>query len=103
MRRHSGKAAAAAKKPASDEDEEEEEEAGKPDEERPAAGPPRPLDPEIYDLLADPLRATRKRYLPPGKYTIEIRSGESVEKTTLKVEAEKETFFGGEDALGVQD
>ncbi len=98
-----GKAAAAAKKPASDEDEEEEEEAGKPDEERPAAGPPRPLDPEIYDLLADPLRATRKRYLPPGKYTIEIRSGESVEKTTLKVEAEKETFFGGEDALGVQD
>lgn len=92
-----GKATAAAKKPASDEDEDEEDDDGKPEEERPAAGPPRPLDPEIYDLLADPLRATRKRYLPPGKYTIEIRSAESVEKTTLKVEAEKETFFGGED------
>jgi len=92
-----GKATTAAKKPASDEDEDEEDDDGKPEEERPAAGPPRPLDSEIYDLLADPLRATRKRYLPPGKYTIEIRSAESVEKTTLKVEAEKETFFGGED------
>ncbi len=92
-----GKATAAAKKPASDEDEDEEDDAGKPEEEHPAAGPPKPLDPEIYGLLADPLRATRKRYLPPGKYTIEIRSAESVEKTTLKVEAEKETFFGGED------
>ncbi len=90
-------ATAAMKKPASDEDEDEEDDAGKPEEERPAASPPRPLDPEIYALLADPLRATRKRYLPPGKYTIEIRSAESVEKTTLKVEAEKETFFGGED------
>ncbi len=90
------KVAAAAKNPASDEDEDDEEDAGKPEEERPAGGTPRPLDPEIHDLLADPLRATRKRYLPPGKYTIEIRSAESVEKTTLKVEAEKETF-GGED------
>jgi len=92
-----GKAPATAKKPASDEDEDEEEDAGKPEDDHPAAGPPRPLDPEIYGLLADPLRATRKRYLPPGKYTIEIRSAESIEKTTLKVEAEKETFFGGED------
>jgi photosystem II stability/assembly factor-like uncharacterized protein len=87
-----GKAAAA--RPASDEDEDEEDDAGKPDEDRPSAGPPKPLDPEIYDLLADPLRATRKRYLPPGKYTIEVRSGGSVEKTTLKVEAEKEASFG---------
>jgi len=98
-----GKATAAAKKPASDEDEDEEDDAGKPEEERPAAGPLRPLDPAIYDLLADPQRATRKRYLLPGKYTIEIRSGESVEKTTLKVEAEKETFFGGEDEPGIDD
>ncbi len=91
-----GKTAAAAAKPASDEDEEqdEEDESGKPEEERPSAGPPKPLDPEIYNLLADPLRASRKRYLPPGKYTVEIRSGGSVEKTTLKVEAEKERFFG---------
>ena len=26
-------------------------------------------------LLADPLRATRKRYLPPGRYTVEITAG----------------------------
>ena len=72
------------------------EEAGKPEEERAAAGPTRPLDPETYELLADPLRATRKRYLPPGKYTVEIRSGGAVEKTTLNVRAEKETSFGGD-------
>jgi hypothetical protein len=88
-----GKTAAAAK-PASDEDEDEEDDTGKPEEDRPSAGPPKPLDPETYELLADPLRATRKRYLPPGKYTIEVRSGGSVEKTTLKVDAEKETSFG---------
>jgi hypothetical protein len=45
-------------------------------------------------MLADPLRATRKRYLPPGKYTVEIRAGQTVEKTTLNVQAEKETGFG---------
>jgi hypothetical protein len=90
-------AATAAKKPVADEEEEEEEDdAAKPEEEHPssAAGPSRPLDPELYDLLADPLRAARKRYLPPGKYTVEIRSGASMEKTTLKVQAEKEPGFG---------
>ena len=91
----SGDKIAAGKKPSSDEDEEEEDDdAGKPEEERPSAGTPKPLDPENYELLADPLRATRKRYLPPGKYTIEIRSGDATEKTTLKVQAEKETSFG---------
>jgi hypothetical protein len=88
-------AATAAKKPTSDEDEDEDDDAGKPEEDRPspAAGPSKPLDPELYDLLADPLRAARKRYLPPGKYTVEIRSGQSTEKTTLNVQAEKETSF----------
>ena len=90
-------AAAAGKKAAGDEDEDEEEDSGKPENERPAAGSARPLDPGLYELLADPLRATRRRYLPPGKYTVEIRSGQSVEKTTLNVQAEKETPFGGED------
>ncbi len=88
------KSAAAAAKPASDEDEDEDDDAGKPVEERPSAGPSKPLDPELYNLLADPLRATRKRYLPPGKYTIEIRSGAAMEKTTLNVQSEKETAFG---------
>lgn len=90
-------AAVAAGKGAGDEDEDEEEDSGKPEEERPSAGPARPLDPKLYELLADPLRSTRKRYLPPGKYTVEIRSGQAVEKTKLNVQAEKETGFGGED------
>ena len=89
-------AATAAKKPEGDEDEDEDDDAGKPEEDRTAAaaGPSKPLDPEVYDLLADPLRAARKRYLPPGKYTVEIRFGQSMEKTTLNVQAEKETSFG---------
>jgi photosystem II stability/assembly factor-like uncharacterized protein len=84
-------AAVAAGKGAGDEDEDEEEDSGKPEEERPSAGPARPLDPKLYELLADPLRSTRKRYLPPGKYNVEIRSGQAVEKTKLNVQAEKET------------
>jgi hypothetical protein len=89
-------AAAAKKEPPPDEDEDDDADAAKPEEERPSptAGPSKPLDPELYDMLADPLRATRKRYLPPGKYTVEIRSGQSMEKTTLNVQAEKETGFG---------
>jgi hypothetical protein len=84
-------AANVARKASGDEDEDEEEDSGKPEEERPAAGPARPLDPKLYELLADPLRSTRKRYLPPGKYTVEIRSGQSVEKTKLNVQAARET------------
>jgi hypothetical protein len=89
-------ATAAKKEPPPDEDEDDDADAAKPEEGRPspAAGPSRPLDPELYDMLADPLRATRKRYLPPGKYTVEIRSGQSMEKTTLNVQAERETGFG---------
>jgi hypothetical protein len=90
------KTAAAAKKPSDDEDEDDED-ADKPEEDRPTAGPAKPLDPKLYELLADPLRATRKRYLPPGKYTVEIKSGQSVEKTPLNVQAERENLFGGDD------
>ena len=91
-------AASAASKGTADEDEEDEEEPGKAEDDKPpAAGPAKPLDPELNALLADPLRASRKRYLPPGKYTVEIRSGASVEKTELKVQAEREGGFGGED------
>ena len=90
------KTASAKKETPPDEDEDDDADAVKPEEERPspAAGPSKPLDPELYDMLADPLSATRKRYLPPGKYTVEIRSGQSMEKTTLNVQAEKETGFG---------
>ena len=37
----------------------------------------------------DPLRGTRKRYLPPGKYTVEIASEGLVEKTALVVKPPK--------------
>ena len=92
------KKAAAVKKTSADEDEDEEDDdTGKADDDKPSAGPAKPLDPKLYDLLADPLRSTRKRYLPPGKYTVEIRSGDTVEKTKLNVQAERETGFGGDD------
>lgn len=72
------------------EDEEEDEDAEK-REEKPASEEGKPLlDPELQELLKDPLRTTRKRYLPPGKYTIEINSGGVVEKTTLRVKPPKE-------------
>jgi photosystem II stability/assembly factor-like uncharacterized protein len=59
------------------------EEAG---EEKPAArGGGQPLDQDVLDLLADPLRASRRRFLPPGKYTVLIAVGENQAKTTLTV------------------
>ena len=39
-----------------DEDEDQEEDGARPEEEHPAARTPKPLDPEVYNLLADPLR-----------------------------------------------
>ncbi len=65
----------------------------KADEEKPAAGPKKPLDPDLYRLLEDPLRATRKRYLPPGTYSVLIHSGNASQKTTLKVLPEPESRF----------
>ncbi len=70
----------------------------KPDEEKAAAaGPRKPLDPDLYRLLDDPLRGTRKRYLPPGRYTVEIRSGSAAQKTILTVLPESERRFGIDD------
>ncbi|MGH9365902.1 MAG: WD40/YVTN/BNR-like repeat-containing protein, partial [Thermoanaerobaculia bacterium] len=85
-----------------DEDAEEDEaSADKPDkpDERADAGPAKPLDPDLYGKLADPLRAKRERFLAPGKYTIEIVQGITVEKTTLVIKAEPERQgFGGDEA-----
>jgi hypothetical protein len=94
------KAAAAKAAPPADEDMEDDsaDSADKPDE-RADAAPGKPLDPDLYEKLADPLRAKRQRYLPSGKYTIEIVQGITVEKTTLVVKPERETgFFGGDQA-----
>ena len=63
----------------------------KPDEKSAAAAPARPLtDPELMRLLADPLRGTRKRYLPPGKYVVEIASRGAVETTRLLIKPPKD-------------
>ncbi len=86
---------ASAKKTAvSGDDEDEEEEKVEPHRPEGAqAGTAKPLDADLYNALADPLRETRKRYLPPGKYTVEIRAGAATDKTTLEVKAEKGRSF----------
>jgi photosystem II stability/assembly factor-like uncharacterized protein len=80
----------AASAAATDDQEDEDDDA----DDKPAAAPPpaskKPLDPELEKLLADPLRATRKRYLAPGKYTLEIRAGGETKKTPLLIKSEKE-------------
>ena len=52
-------------------------------------GAPKSTPPEIADLLADPLRKTRVRYLPPGRYTVEIAVGAEKAKTHLLVKPPK--------------
>ncbi len=49
----------------------------------------RPLSPELDALLADPYLAKRTRYLPPGRYTVEIAAGGKTASTTLVVKAPK--------------
>jgi hypothetical protein len=74
-----------------DEEDDEEDAADKPDEKQAAAAPAKPLtDPELRRILADPLRGARKRYLPPGKYTVEVASAGLVDKTSLTVKPPKE-------------
>jgi photosystem II stability/assembly factor-like uncharacterized protein len=75
---------------ASEEEEAEEGDDSGGKEEKPEAGLSKPLPPDLFEKLADPLRATRHRYLPPGKYTIAIEQGVTVEKTTLRVKAKPE-------------
>jgi photosystem II stability/assembly factor-like uncharacterized protein len=87
QRARAAKAGAAAKPSPVDEGEEEEE--GTEDKSAAAAGKPM-LDADLQQLLADPLRASRKRYLPSGLYSVEIASGGRVERTTLLVKLPKE-------------
>jgi len=74
----------------------EEEDAERPEKTASASGKPM-LDPELERLLADPMRATRKRYLPPGTYTVEVRAGGATATTTLKVKAPKDGDTDDED------
>jgi photosystem II stability/assembly factor-like uncharacterized protein/predicted nucleic acid-binding Zn-ribbon protein len=75
-------------KPAADaaEDEDEAEEA-KGDQGN--AAPPAVVDADLAKALADPLRHIRRRFLPPGSYTLELRLGAATAKTTLKVKPPK--------------
>ncbi len=51
--------------------------------------------PELLDLLADPLRKARDRYLPAGRYTVEIAAGSEKATTRLVVKAPKKEAAGG--------
>jgi photosystem II stability/assembly factor-like uncharacterized protein len=64
-------------------EEEEEEEEGK--EQKASGGPSKPLDEDLHAKLADPLRETRQRYLPPGTYKVEIQVGVAAETTSLTI------------------
>jgi hypothetical protein len=88
------KAGAATPVPAAGDDADDEDEFLDPDlgldAEEPAAEPTASsgqpmLDADLRQLLADPLHASRKRYLPAGKYTVEITAGREVDRTTLTV------------------
>jgi hypothetical protein len=85
--------------PAKDPDEEDEEPAEKAGS---ASGGPA-LDAELQRLLADPLRSTRRRYLPEGRYTLEFRSGTASATSSLRVKAKKETAASTDDDEDVSD
>ena len=81
--------------PPAEPDEEEDDLALEDGEEEPAAEPTAAsgqpmLDADLQQLLADPRHASRKRYLPAGKYTVEITAGRESSRTTLTVTPAKE-------------
>jgi hypothetical protein len=47
------------------------------------------LDADLHWFLADPLHASRKRYLPAGTYTIEVAAAGHTDRTTLRVKPAK--------------
>jgi photosystem II stability/assembly factor-like uncharacterized protein len=94
---------AAATAAASDEEEDEEADSADRGDDKPEAGPPKPLDADLYEKLSDPQRARRLRYLPPGKYTVFIEQGVTVEKTTLNVKAEADRPGFGDGAAPDRD
>ena len=75
---------------------EDEEDAERPEKTASSSGKPM-LDPELERLLADPMRATRKRYLPAGSYTVEVRAGGATATSTLKVKPPKDADADNED------
>jgi photosystem II stability/assembly factor-like uncharacterized protein len=59
------------------------------DDEDDADAGPRATPPEVAALLADPLRATRDRYLPPGRYVVEVSVSGARAETRLLVKPPK--------------
>ncbi len=88
--RASGPATPPAAEPPDDElDEYEDDETD--EEAEPTSTSGRPLlDADLQQLLADPLHASRKRYLPAGTYTVEIAAAGQTDRTTLRVKPAKE-------------
>jgi hypothetical protein len=80
---------------------EDEEDAERPEKTASASGKPM-LDPELERLLADPMRAARKRYLPAGTYTVEVRAGGATATSTLKVKPPKDADSDDEDEAAVE-
>jgi hypothetical protein len=76
-----------------DEEDEDDEEASKPA----GSGAPSVLDDDLQAALADPLRGTRKRFLPPGRYTVEVTSGAETAKTRLTVKPPREQPAAADD------
>ena len=77
-----------------------EEEAEEPPEKTASTSGKPMLDPELERLLADPFRSTRTRYLPAGKYTVEVRAGGASSTSTLTVKPPKDTGADEEDSPG---
>jgi hypothetical protein len=80
---------------------EDEEDAERPEKTASASGKPM-LDPELERVLADPMRATRKRYLPSGKYTVEVRAGGATATSTLKVKPPKDADADDDDEAATE-
>jgi len=74
----------------------DEEDEDKPEKTASTSGKPQ-LDAELERVLADPLRSSRKRYLPAGKYTVEVRAGGSSAASTLNVKPPKESGSGDDE------
>jgi hypothetical protein len=89
-----GPAAAVSPSPAPVSSDEEDED--KPEKTASTSGKPQ-LDAELERVLADPLRSTRRRYLPAGKYTVEVRAGGSTAASTLNVKPPKESGAGDDE------
>lgn len=64
------------------------------DDEDDADAGPRATPPEVAALLADPLRATRDRYLPPGRYVVEVSVSGARAETRLLVKPPKSDGAG---------